>query len=249
MGDHAYIGELLAGVFYLIAGARLLRLASRTGEAPERLLGVMFLFTGTSFLVYQLSVLVESEALWTPLNFAGRALYLPAPFILAIFTRQVFRRESLWASWLVCGCGALLVGGVTGSALRGDWEGFSIDNAWFWLEWLGYTLPYGWAGAESFTQCAQARRRLRLGLSDPLICNRLLLWGLFGVAQLCVSLGILGQYAAYQQENVFTVGWDILLGACEILSVALIWLVFFPPVSYRNWIASAVARVASTRGS
>ena len=245
MGDHAYIGELLAGIFYLIAGARLLRLALRTAEVPERLLGVMFLFTGASFLAYQLPVLMESEALWTPLNFAGRVLYLPAPFILAIFTRRVFRRESLWASWLVCGCAALLVAGVTGSVLRGDWEGFSIDNAWFWLEWAGYTAPFGWAGAESFIQCGQARRRVRLGLCDPLICNRFLLWGLFGAAQLFTFLGTLGQYAAYQQENVFTVGWDLLLGACEILSVALIWFVFFPPVLYRNWIASAVPRVAS----
>ena len=63
MGDHAYIGELLAGIFYLIAGARLLRLASRTGEAPERLLGVMFLITGAAYLLWDIPVLVGSEAL------------------------------------------------------------------------------------------------------------------------------------------------------------------------------------------
>lgn len=246
MGDHAYLGELLAGLFYLVAGIRLLQLALRTGETPERLLGLIFLFTGLSFLVYQLPVAVENEAFWTPFNFAGRVLYLPVPLILTIFTREVFRRESPWASWLVYGCAALLVAGVLGSVLVGNWEGFSVSNRWFWLEWLGYTLPFGWAGAESFIQWSRAQRRVRLGLSDPLVCNRLLLWGLFGAAQVCTSLGALGQYAAYEQAHVFTVGWDIALGLLEILSVALIWLVFFPPVLYRNWLAVAAARVGST---
>ncbi|UCF41694.1 MAG: hypothetical protein JSW43_05035 [Gemmatimonadota bacterium] len=244
MEEQAYIGELAAGILYFIAGVRLLRLASRTGETPERLLGTMFAFTGISFLAYQLSVVVENEALWTPLNFIGRLLYLPAPFILTIFTRQVFRRDSPWASWLVYGCAALLVAGVTGSVLVGDWEGFSVSNRWFWLEWLGYTLPYSWAGTESFIQRGQARRRMGLGLGDPFVCNRFLLWGLFGAAQLCTSLGVLGQYAAYEQASVFAVGWDILLGALEILSVGLIYLVFFPPAFYRDWIAT-VNRVVS----
>jgi hypothetical protein len=249
MEENAYIGELLAGFFYLVAGIRLLRLASRTGEAPERILGGMFFLAGTSFLVYQLSVVIENEAFWTPFNFAGRVLYLPAAFLLAVFTRQVFRPSSRWALALVCGCGVLLVGGVTGSALHGEWEGFSISDRWFWLEWLGYTLPYGWAATESFIQRARSRRRLRLGFSDPLICNRFLLWGLFGAAQLCTSLATLGQYAAYEQSSVFSVGWDLLLGALEILSVGLIWLVFFPPAFYRNWLASAEAREVSAGGS
>jgi hypothetical protein len=249
MEDQAYLGELAAAVIYLVVGTRLLRLASRTGEAPERLLGVMFLFTGAAFFVYQLPILMDSEALWTPLSFAGRVLYLPAPFILAVFTRQVFRTESLWASWLVHGSAALLAAGVMGSVLRGDWEGFSISNPWFWPEWLGYTIPFGWAGAESFIQYRQARRRRRLGLCDPLVSNRLLLWGCFGVAQVCTSLVTLGQYAAYQRDAVFTAGWDTLLGVFEISSVALMWLVFFPPAFYRSWVSDAAVTTDSTVGS
>jgi len=239
--ENAYIGELLAGFFYLLAGIRLLRLASRTGEAPERILGGMFLCTGISFLVYQLSVVIENEAFWTPCNFAGRVLYLPAAFLLAVFTWRVFRPTSRWALALVCACGVLLVGGVTGSVLVGDWEGFSVSSRWFWLEWLGYTLPFGWAAAESLIQCARARRRLRLGFSDPLVCNRLLLWGMFGTAQVVTSLGTLGQYAAYERASVFTIGWDLMLGAFEILSVGLIWLVFFPPARYRAWVEKRAA--------
>jgi hypothetical protein len=46
-GD-AYLGELLAGIIYLLAGARLALLGIRTGEIPERFLGVSFTMFGAS---------------------------------------------------------------------------------------------------------------------------------------------------------------------------------------------------------
>jgi hypothetical protein len=249
MEGHAYLGELAAAIFYLVVGARLLHLASRTGELPERLLGALFLITGASYVAYELAVVIGRESLWTPLNFAGRVIYLPAPVILAVFTRRVFRAESAWAAWLVRGCAALLVAGVTGSVLRGDWEGFSISSPWFWLEWTGYTIPYAWAGAESLIHYGQARRRMRLGLCAPLVCNRFLLWGLFGTASVIVSLMNLFQYAAYERESVFNATWDSLTGAGEILSIALIWLVFFPPASYRQWVTGMATRANAAGGS
>jgi hypothetical protein len=248
MEDHVYIGELAAGIFYLIVGARLARLASRTGETPERLLAAMFLVTGLSYVVYEIPAFFSLEALWTPLNFAGRVIYLPAPVLLAVFTRQLFRREDPWAAWLVVGIGALLVAGVAGSALGGDWEGYSISNGWFWLEWVGYTIPFGWAGAEAFGQYRQARRRLPLGLCEPLVCNRFLLWSLFAMLQVSICLSILAQYADYEQQNLFSATWDMLIGALEILSLAAIWLVFFPPAAYRRWVEGTAAPLAAAEG-
>ena len=134
------------------------------------------------------------------------------------------------------GSAILLVTGVGGSVRGGDWEGFSISNGWFWLEWVGYTLPFGWAGTEAFVQYHQARRRVRLGFCDPLVCNRYLLWALFGVIQVCLVLVILPQYAEYETTNQFTAMWDALYGAIVIVSLVMIWLVFFPPVFYQRWI-------------
>jgi hypothetical protein len=249
MEGHVFTGELAAGIFCLIVGARLARLASRTRETPERLLAALFIANGLSYVLYTIPDIFNLESLWTPLNFAGRVTYLPAPVLMAVFTRQVFRREAPWAAWLVYGTAALLVAGVAGSALGGDWEGFTIGNRWFWLEWVGYTVPFGWAGAEALVQYHQARRRLSLGLSDSLICNRLLLWSLFATTQLCVALAILPQYASYEQQNLFSATWDTLIGALEIFSVAAIWLVFFPPAAYRRWIAGGEAVTGAVEGS
>jgi hypothetical protein len=236
MEGQAYIGELLAGIVYLIAGARLLWLGQRTGESPERLLGATFLFMGVSAAFYVLPVFSAFESLWTPLNFAGRVTFLPAAVMLALFTRLVFRPDKRWGGWLVWGSAILIVTGVTGSALGGDWEGFSISNRWFWLEWAGATVPFAWAGTEASIQYRRARRRMQLGLCDPLACSRYLLWALFGALQTCSFLVLIPQYSEYETTSQFTATWDALYGASIIASLVMIWLVFFPPAFYRNWI-------------
>ncbi len=248
MEESAYIGEMLAGIVYLIVGVRLLRLGQRTGEALERLLGVTFLAMGVSSVLYVLPVFSRFESRWTPLTFAGRVGYLPAAVMLALFTRLVFRPDTRWGAWLVWGTAILLVSGVGGSAWGGDWEGFSPSNGWFWLDWLGFTLPFVWAGSEAFAQYRRARRRVRLGLSDPLICNRYLLWALFGALQTFSCLVLLPQYSEYETTSQFTATWDTLYGASIITSLVMIWLVFFPPVLYRRWVNRAALAGQSVEG-
>jgi hypothetical protein len=248
MEEQAYVGELIAALVYLYAGIRLLRLSSRTGEVPERLLAAMFFVTGTSLLLYGLAVILDSESLWTPLNFAGRVAYLPAPVLLAAFTRRVFHPESVWTTWMACGCAILLIGGVGGSVWGGDLEGFSIGNPWFWAEWTGYTIPFAWAGVEALAHHRRALRRVQLGLCDPLVCNRYWLWGFFGAMQVLVSVAVILQYSEYEQESAFSTTWDALISTGEISSLALIWLVFFPPAFYRRWIQSFAPAATADKG-
>ena len=236
MEEHAYIGELISAFIYLFAGMRLLQLSSRSGEVPERLLGAMFLVTGASFILYDLPIILDSESLWTPLSFAGRVVFLGAPVLLAVFTRRVFRPEGAWGTWMVYGCAILLATGVGGSVWTGDLEGFTVSSPWFWAEWAGITIPYAWAGVEALAHHHRARRRLRLGLCDPLICNRYLLWGFFGAMQVLVCVAAVPSYATYEQEGAFAATWDMLISAGEIFSLALIWLIFFSPAVYRRWI-------------
>jgi hypothetical protein len=148
----------------------------------------------------------------------------------------------------VYGIAVLLIGGIGGSALGGDLEGFSISNPGFWAEWVGYTIPFGWAGAEALVQYRQARRRVRLGFCEPLVCNRYLLWALFGVMQVCLCLVILPQYSEYETTSQFTATWDTLIGGLEIVSVTLISLVFFPPAFYRRWINGTAPAATAEEG-
>jgi hypothetical protein len=248
MEGHAYIGELIGGIVYLVAGFRLLRLGGRTGEAPERLLGSAFLFMGLSAVIYVLPTFPLFAALWAPLNFAGRLTFVPPPVLLVLFTGRVFRPDAHWTVWLAWGTAALLLVGIGGSVMVGDWEGFSVSNRWFWLEWIGYSWPFGWAGAEALLQHVQARRRVRLGLSERLVCNRLLLWASFGALQLGSCLVLIPQYAQYQRDNLFTATWDMIYGGCVIASLVMIWLVFFPPAVYRRWVGGAAPPAMAEEG-
>jgi len=235
MSGSAWIGELIAGIFYLIVGIRLARLASRTGERPERLLSQMFLFTALSYGFYMVPLMVPIDALWTPFNFAGRVTYMPAPILVALFTRDVFRSESRASTLCVWATAALLVVGVIGSVMLDDWEGFQLSNPLFWPEWVGYTAPYAWAGLEAFAQYVPSRRRQRLGLCDRIVCNRLLLWGFFGASQVVLSFVYLPMYADFETNNAFSSFFDGLAGVLELITIALVWLVFFPPRFYQKF--------------
>jgi hypothetical protein len=239
--DGAWIGEFIAGIFYLIVGFRLARLASRTGERPERLLSAMFFFSGASYLLYIVPMAIPIEALWTPFNFAGRAIYIPAPILIALFTRAVFRSDARFSTWIVYATSALLVVGVGVSAMLGDWEGFSLGNPFFWLEWVGYTVPFAWAGLEAFGQHRSSLRRQRLGLCDRLVCNRLLLWSIWGMAQVVLSVLILLMYAHYEANDAFSALYDGLTGVIELFALGLIWLVFFPPRFYQKLVSGTDA--------
>lgn len=239
MLDGAWIGQLIAAIFYLIVGARLARRASQTGERPERLLSNLFFFTAISYALYLVPLIVAIEALWTPFNFAGRVSYIPAPIFAALFTRDVFRRQSRFSTGMIYATSALLVVGVGGSAVVGDWEGFSVGNPFFWFEWVGYTIPFGWAGLEAFSQYRSSLRRQRLGLCERIVCNRLLLWASFGAVQVVVSLVLLRMYADFETNHAFSALLDGLSGALELVSIALIGLVFFPPRFYRKLVTDA----------
>jgi hypothetical protein len=144
----------------------------------------------------------------------------------------------------VWGAAAFTVTGVGGSALAGDWEGFSITSGWFQLEWIGFTLPFAWTAAETLVQFLQARRRLRLGLCDLVVCNRYLLWALFALFQVGMSLVLLPQYAEYEATGQFGAKWDAIYGVLGIAALVMIWFVFFPPAFYRCWI-HGVARAGT----
>ncbi len=249
MLDGAWIGQLIAGIFYLVIGIQLARLASRTGERPERLLSNMFFFTSVSYILYLIPLIVPLEALWTPFNFAGRVSYLPAPILVALFTRDVFRSGSRVSTAIVYLTAVLLVVGVGGSAMIGDWEGFELGNPFFWMEWAGFTLPFAWAGVEAFGQYSPSLRRQRLGLCDRMTSNRLLLWGFFGLAQVAYSLVLLQMYANYETTQVFSPFLDRILGVLEMIALALIWLVFFPPRFYRRLVSGSDAGQSSVEGS
>jgi hypothetical protein len=209
----------------------------------------MFVWSGISYLLYIIPMAIPIEALWTPFNFAGRVAYIPAPILIALFTREVFRSDARFSTWMVYATAASMVVGVGASAMTGDWEGFSLGNPFFWFEWAGYTIPFAWAGLEAFGQYRSSLRRQRLGLCERMVCNRLLLWSTWGMVMVALSLVLLPMYVHYETANVFSALFDGLTGALEVFALGLIWLVFFPPHFYQKLISASDVGESSVEGS
>lgn len=241
MEDNAWLVQTLAGVCFVVAGIPLLRLASRTGKFPERILGWTFLLMGISYGFYQIPIIFSALAeLEGPFSFVGRLLYAASVVAVAFFTREVFRKNEAWARWLPWGFLALIVAGLCLSGFYGDLEGMApLSNPGFWVEWAGEISPCLWVALEGFLQYRKSGRRARFGLSDPTVTNRFLLWSLFGVMQMATLVVLVPMNIEYETRGVYSTAMDALEGAFEMLTIAMIWLAFFPPALYRSWVARA----------
>ena len=241
-----YIGDNLAWLVYLIVGVRLFALSVRNAQTPDRLLSVTFLLWALNYLLYNIpSLFFYGEAVLPPLFAFGSAvtLYL-GTITFAIFTRAVFRNQERWAVWLVAGTVGCLIVGAAGSVWVGDWGGdYPLSHPWWWVTRLGRAAPLVWMAAEGLAQYVRARRRRQLGLCTPLVCNRFLLWGLAGALWVILEFVEVADYIAYQSTGQYSDSLFVLVGWLEAVPGGIIWLVFFPPTFYRNWI-NRIATVA-----
>lgn len=238
MGEHAYIGELAAAIFYLAAGLRLLRVSFRTGLIEGRLLGSAFSAFGIAYLFYVAPDLEPSLVpLMTPLSFLGRVTTAVGMAAIAVFTWQVFQKDAAWAKWLAWGSVCLNLLGIGVSIWEKDWAGFStLTSVGYWMVWVGETIPLVWVGIEGFVGFRRMSKQVLFGFSEPLVANRFLLWCLFGVMQVAAMIVEIPMNVGFETQGVFTTGPDAVMGALEIATIAIVWLAFFPPIFYRNWI-------------
>ena len=103
-----------------------------------------------------------------------------------------------------------------------------------------YGVWYVWTMVESFNEYARARRRLAVGLSDPVVVNRFLLFGGMGA-----YLAVYGVVAAVLEFNglgpLTHLVPALMLAAAGIVGAAVIILAFMPPKAYVNFIRARAA--------
>jgi len=232
-------GNAIAWIAYLYVGVRLYSLSRRTRQTPEFLIAACFLLWVLSYLFFDVPyAFVRADALVPAFCSYGSLIALAlGNAAFALFIRSVFRPDVRWATWLVAAITVSLVTGVVGSAWAGDWEGVNpLANPWYWLDGFGALAPAAWLGAEGFNHYFKARRRLKLGLCEPMDCNRFALWAIAGTLWVVLE----GLLTASDIIYSLTGQWSELLVLCvamfEAVPVAFIWLIFFPPEFYRRWV-------------
>jgi hypothetical protein len=244
MDTSAYVGEVISGVVYLFVGVRLFLLSRRTGHAPETLIATSFLLWVLAYAFWDIPyAFVDSEELIPSFCSFGSLIALAlGNVVFAFFIRAVFRSDARWATWLVAAVAVSNLAGVAGAGWIGDWEGTNpLANPWYWLEFFGSFAPTIWMGAEGLAQYFKTRKQLKLGLCEPMVCNRFLLWGIAGSLWLILEAIVTASDLVYALTGQWSELLGLGIGFLEILPIAMVWFVFFPPAAYRRWVEGAAS--------
>jgi hypothetical protein len=235
MEESAYIISIAAGAFYVIASLRLIRLSRRNGERPELLLGLYFALSGLYYLGYNLPSLLGIDSWAAPIEITIEWIYVVGVLPYLFFIRSVFRPDDAWAGRVVVVTSVFLLLGMLMQTARGRMD-FGFDDPWFLTEWVGYTIPCVWMCLEATRYRRSAMKRVRIGVCPPEVANRYFLLALFGGFQVLACLADL--YWAHDRSVSKSISMvaDALLGGSEIAGVTVLWLAFFPPLFYTNWV-------------
>lgn len=227
-------------------GLRMLWVARRTRQLPETAFGITCAggALGATLLVIGSGTLTgeESYPLWA-LSVVAISVGVAA---LYVGVWRIYRLGSLWGAALAAvGILALLVSVVL-RLLPGEIVQQSEPNASLLLNQLASIVGYGWASIEGFRYWVLMRRRLALGLADPLTTHRFLFWAVAAAAAALNSPIIFyGAFVAQVKLNMLPVLF-FWLQANLLVSAVGMWFSFFPPAFYRRRVAiRAAGAVAS----
>ena len=241
----AGLSTLFFIVVSIVMGARLLLLARRTRGLPEFAMGFgLLIIAGVAY----------------PLSLAGRGLAPESPelgrWLMAssavpaalgwstvwVFTREVFRPGSRACGWLVYGAigltGLLMVTSVHHMLTRTDLLDPARADLRLWGNSLVAMCAYVWAASESLLYWSKVRKRVAIGLADPVVANRFLLFA---------GVMIFSLIAVGASTFAGMAGIDTLESPATLLTVALagtlcgltMWLAFLPPQAYLRRVRAA----------
>jgi hypothetical protein len=231
-----YLGAMLT------LGIRLALLARRTRQLPEALLAAHFLLcctVGYSLQGSGYALAIEpgaSHMLVPTLMYVGNGASLLGVAAVLVFNYRVFRRGTRLGRGLLAACVALLAFGYVGSAASGGFSHGRPEGFWFWLLYSAFTAASVWTLVEPLLYFAGLRKRQRIGLADPLVVDRFLLWGVGSVARFAMlaigAIAMLQLTGAASDLASVAAPTFLASGLAGIVVAISYWLAFFPPRAY-----------------
>jgi len=216
-------------------GLRLLFVWRRTRGVPELLIAIGILGIGSLGLgASTIGSLLAETGLpgQAPFWFAGLLGSSLGAGSQYLFSWLVYRPESRYArAGALAGLLALGLCLVAGIAL---YQGAGA------AETLATALPRSallatcllWAGVEALVYWRMMCRRMALGLADPVLCNRFLLWGVAACsASLGSWIGVVGQLVLGNEIQTHP-GLLLCSSMHGLVAAIAMWLAFVPPAWY-----------------
>jgi len=246
-GSLYLVSTVAFGLTAIVVGIRLVGAGRAAGRAAEWFLGMGILLTaGLGYGVMMIGLIGRNAwpdaggvgVIFTAMTALGWVFHNLGVMSFLRFTVMVFRAGERWARWLVIGLGIVLWSGWGGYVALGGLVAVSA-NAAYWVAFAVIGSYPLWMAAEAWRYYRLMRRRLVLGLADPVVTNRFLLWTLASLSMAAsiwiASVPALAGAVPGSSEAVRLRDVTMLLTAgFGTTTVCIYWLTFFPPVWYRR---------------
>jgi hypothetical protein len=220
-------------------------LARRNRGLPELLLGVSLIAGGSIGAVLEAAGMTATTELAPAI--AGRLLMIGKIFGLIgiacqlTFIRIVFRPTARWAHGCVVAICLINAFVFVAFGLQGTYTTAVIPISIFSVELVARVGASLWLVAESVRYYNLMKKRVALGLSDPLVADRFRIWaaaGLAGVIMLATSV----PPVVVEDKATPWLVWDIVVFSFSgIMTSSLYLLAFFPPNAYRRYVTRRAA--------
>ncbi len=223
----------------LALGARLLWLHHRTHGTPELVMGVAALCTCLSGLVRG-ALLNLGEGAPAVSVFALQVLfnglYVAAPIGMVLGTWRVFRPDATWARSLALGISLVLAATVPARFLMEN--GGATDSPRAVTMMVAATIVSIWTAIEAFVHWGKLRKRMRLGLADPVSAFQFLAWGCAMTSNTVTRTVTLFVVGLTGVEPLRSQAFMLPSAVLGFLTLSGMYLAFFPPLALQDRLQS-----------
>ena len=239
------VGIVAFTVASLVLGVKLLRLGRRTRELPELAMGASFAASGgLGFPCIMAAALMHAAGAdptvghWV--GSVGIWCLSAGSLLLAIGNWRIYRPSSRAAYAGVVAMGLALAASCGAASISDDSAPGGLREVALWIALEIGAVAFVWGAVEAFALYDTLRRRARIGLARAEVANRVLLWGIGGVAAAAMSLYSLGQRIVIGPE--LDDAQRMVTSIFGMVGATAVWLAFFPPVAYRRLFDTAATR-------
>jgi hypothetical protein len=226
---------------------RMLRLASRTGGVPELLIGGAMLAGGAigypTWVLFGVVGAPHAEAALR-FGFAGVLGLHLSGWANALAWYAIFRHDTPWARVVLGSVTGLLflslVDRLAAVAASAHGAGAAPSLHLYRLSLVCQALPFLLMAVSSYGYHARLKRRLALGLSDPVVANRIWLWATAS-AIVVVQYGWSAATLHLRHLPAVAAGSHVVIALLGLALAVVLSLAFFPPEGYVRRIERAAA--------
>ena len=226
-----------------ILGIRLLRAGLRTRTAPELAYGAALLLMAIGAVVRVVVYGILGGGPEYHAQMIGAAVTrLVTLLALVCGIHVIFRPAVAWSKVVVGAFGLLGLAGL--AVVVGYPGGIAEAGAIYQLGDLVAGLVALWGAAESFAYWGKLRKRLALGLTDPLTAAQFKMWGVSFTFAAAAAFIVTGASIALNAPITGFPPALVAVQVCLVGTTGLTWLAFYPPQRFQAWLQAGNAAAA-----